>query len=1287
MTKKTPDLRALTDLVDQVATLDKAVQKVARATPATNTAIDGGRGIQVLGDDGEVLMRVAANGDGTATVQYPSGPVPATPDAPVVKGASGAAWVQYTGLYSGAPTPPADFAHVEVHVAPAGGVVSDDPDSPVEDDAQDDGADFTPGAGTLAGVITAREGGAMTVALDAGVWWVRLVVRTLAGQESAPSASVLVDVAAIIDDPAVAEAMAQLDTNLATAGEDIAAAQERLTQTEADLVAADARIDAVGQEVAQTGAELSTRLDAAKGDIADAEAALDNLATVRLPGIDTAIENARAEVDTKLGKVQADMLLIGPGELVPDPYFDGGGTYWNATTQVSTAAGMPGHKQGMAKSSNATGSSNMSIYFPSLRSGKLIPVVPGEVYEGYAWVYSTDGLTGLANVANSDYAGVNLQIYGYAENTTANGETGTRPLIGPTGSVSPTFPKGQWVKVGGQFTVPANTNYISPILTVYFPATAQAFTGQVYVGHISIRKAVGSTLIENGAVKAQQVDAQSVGAAVGDFIKLRVSQLVGDNATLDVAAVNQLFAGIFASNKITTDLLQVGSMANLYPDDNLQTPQGGAVRWAPDGGTGSAEVVDPTDAARRVVKAVPRGAAAANMACYFGQLRPEYMIPVNPGETYRITYEVMPGSSVSTGTTGMRVYCYTSRTGTNNNQASGTTNLNGLPVGVWTTVGGLFTIPDGIHYITPRPTIYFANNVASPSLEPWYMRPPKVVRAADAVLITDGSVTAPKITASEELSAKVGQFLELDVSKLVALSGTIDEAVINKLWLGILAVRDLIADAINGRVITGTTIQTDADDATGIKMSPAGLEVWSPEGDKTLSITAGRGVDFVGIWGSEDATVADDGSIVYPTGVAPEQVATIDYQGTIAGKSLSVEDGGSLNGAVLFNGDPLDPSALGVSYPGEFGPVVNGRALVGANIQGHVDVHPGATDRTAWLDAMPLGSVARAYRNMASVSTTNGETEILELNYNNVSSRAYKITVLPWSVYATGTSTYGYLKIYRKVGARPTMTDADLMLTKAVRNQSGVSMMMDMGGVFYDLSSVGGNVYYLFTFEASAGTLTVFGSAANGGGFRALVEDMGLISDDRGTDRTGFRSNGSTPPAPKPTEPPKPPPEQQYTTTVASNWYGTYWVGNGNGLNSGISGVKVAQGRPPGVGYNMRGLIGFPSVTATLSGATVKKVEVYVYASHWYSSAGGVLSIGTHGATSKPSTYATNSGIVQTQKLAKPEGRWVTLPSSVWAGIKSGTIRGIQIYDTSTAASHYGYLDGSKSKLRITYTK
>lgn len=73
--------------------------------------------------------------------------------------------------------------------------------------------------------------------------------------------------------------------------------------------------------------------------------------------------------------------------------------------------------------------------------------------------------------------------------------------------------------------------------------------------------------------------------------------------------------------------------------------------------------------------------------------------------------------------------------------------------------------------------------------------------------ILDESVTAPKIVASEELWAKLGQFVEIRAEQLHA-------------------------DALNGRVITGTTLQTSGGQG---KWSDAGLSIEAPDGESLVN--------------------------------------------------------------------------------------------------------------------------------------------------------------------------------------------------------------------------------------------------------------------------------------------------------------------------------------------------------------------------------------------------------------------------------------------------------------------
>lgn len=480
----------------------------------------------------------------------------------------------------------------------------------------------------------------------------------------------------------------------------------------------------------------------------------------------------------------------------------------------------------------------------------------------------------------------------------------------------------------------------------------------------------------------------------------------------------------------------------------------------------------------------------------------------------------------------------------------------------------------------------------------------------------------------------------------------------------------LEADAVDGMVITGATIQTDRADDVGMKLDNAGLRAYGPEGGQPV------------------AEIRPDGGTVYQVSdpATGEVLGGIDSEGGVSGQSITIANESRFDGAVVIGGDALHDSAYGVNTPGDLGPVILGRSLIGTGFQGYFDAHPRVTERTSWLDALPFGLVARGYRDITGTAITNREQEVLELRYPGNSSRGYKITVLPWSVYQQGGS-YLALNIYRTTdGTRPTMRDEDRFIRKIIKNETSNYLIRDLGGTFYDLANSTGIVRYLFTFEATDGRAQVFDFS--GGGFRVFVEDMGLLVSDSGVNRTGSRDNAGSTPAPS--NPPEPDPVKSYTDTISASWWQAYTGDNSQATHSTYSGA-AAQGRTPYAPGNgvMRGLVGFPSQASRLSGATVKKIEVYVYAKSWHASAGGTAVLGVHGHGSKPGSFSATTNDVKRQKLKRPEGRWITLPSSVHAGFKSGSLRGVSFYPPSgsTSTEYYGIFTGNKTKLRITYDK
>jgi hypothetical protein len=161
--------------------------------------------------------------------------------------------------------------------------------------------------------------------------------------------------------------------------------------------------------------------------------------------------------------------------------------------------------------------------------------------------------------------------------------------------------------------------------------------------------------------------------------------------------------------------------------------------------------------------------------------------------------------------------------------------------------------------------------------------------------------------------------------------------------------------------------------------------------------------------------------------------------------------------------------------------------------------------------------------------------------------------------------------------------------------------------------------------------------------------------------------------------------KKTYTKTVSGSWGRSFKIDGTTA--SGTLQNKAVQGY--GGGSFRMSMIGFPSIISDLSGATVKKIEVYLYFEHWWNNSGGTASIGYHGATSAPSTWNGSYANLQRSGIPKPGGVWITLPSSTHASWKSGAYRGVTLRapSDSTSSTYYGYANPGACKLRYTYVK
>lgn len=185
------------------------------------------------------------------------------------------------------------------------------------------------------------------------------------------------------------------------------------------------------------------------------------------------------------------------------------------------------------------------------------------------------------------------------------------------------------------------------------------------------------------------------------------------------------------------------------------------------------------------------------------------------------------------------------------------------------------------------------------------------------------------------------------------------------------------------------------------------------------------------------------------------------------------------------------------------------------------------------------------------------------------------------------------------------------------------------------------------------------------------VEDIGPLPTERGQVAGGATA------------------KQQITTDWAASWSRS-WRADGTTISyddplyQGLKETGDVLGRQVSA-------VGFPNVTTTLSGATIEKVLIYLYAEHWANATGGVANLQYHAATTEPASAPGGISIGTIAYSARGQGIWIDLTK--WkTQIQNGTFRGLKLVAPDDLPINYGRFTGANGaienpKLKIVYTK
>jgi hypothetical protein len=331
------------------------------------------------------------------------------------------------------------------------------------------------------------------------------------------------------------------------------------------------------------------------------------------------------------------------------------------------------------------------------------------------------------------------------------------------------------------------------------------------------------------------------------------------------------------------------------------------------------------------------------------------------------------------------------------------------------------------------------------------------------------------------------------------------------------------------------------------------------------------------------------------------------------------------------------------------------------------------------------------------------DTGLIELAFTAVEGRMYRVVARSQfdfnggtgnqvlenrvTVAATATTLNG-CTIWSPTGASPKTTDPAFCRHFGVYYDGGgtdgttttegiIVCSADAGGQYSSTTALApGDHRILWVATQHSGNATGWGMRNYGPTQSSdfYVEDIGPAIPEGGVYNTGGAAVTAV---------------KTYTKTYKATWSRRFG-------NAGYTDGAMYQGYYSSTWGTQKSMVGFGTQPYTDMGSTAKvsKVEIYLYANHWYYNGGGTAHIGVHTQTSAPTSNVSSNNLT-VSSWPVGAGKWVTLPSSWnsgWNG--AGPYRGVTLggdLGSSTSKTYYGIFDGvgdsHPPQLRITYTK
>lgn len=858
--------------------------------------------------------------------------------------------------------------------------------------------------------------------------------------------------------------------------------------------------------------------------------------------------------------------------------------------------------------------------------------------------------------------------------------------------------------------------------------------------------AVTTAKLDALAVTAEKIASLAITTAKLDALAVTTDKLAVNSVTATKIAAGVIEATHIKAGALTADRLTVGLTGML--GQRFYDAGENAALWKIGGSSvaTAAEAANLTTVS--VADAQSGGTVMRAVGSVSGLWRPDFLIPFDPNLTYRVSATVRQ-TEAGADTAQQRFYlgvvgiAADRSTLVSSSGAAATTSAHyvgatGMPLtagGGWQRVTGYLkgyapagtngtsntrsqpTNPGVLHasarYISP--VLYLNYQFGTGTAEVDMVTIEAVeTGVVNSVNIADGAVTASKLIAGGVGPAQLGVGTDGNIIADPSFEGDVSaQRVAGQANWSIVTPGNGTAKAL--QVNAAAASATSRGLTLAVQPAVPGTKVW-------LSIDYLASADWVGtsLWlyaqwqdasgtvlGNAELTTATDGTALgtwttlsgIPALAAPANTAQVrvavatnnSSAGTVRFDNVacrivmaSATAGGraelSPQGLQLFDSAGEEAVALVTGRPNYLTLSAAGVPVATVDQEGKAGFQSlavvegltlGGDELTTILDQRPRGIISYGYPT-STVTSTGTEIGYFELPATIEAGRMYRFKFQAVADYDSSFSGWAQI-LLRDGGASSPTINSPMLHHMVIHPSPGDYWTVELE--FVAPASVIGEGYHRFLLsfvnrEGAAGQTFELGLLATGRRNYFLIEDIGSELPPTGVHNTGGGSSA--------------PPIVQYTKTYPATWSGSY---SSRGSYNSYFGNSCYQGYYSSTNGMQASLIGFSSALASdLSGATIRKAEVYLYFDHWYNNSGGRAVIKAHNHASRPSTFSCDAEY-RTISWAKNAGKWVDITSV----FDSSRWRGIALDPNTSGLTYYGRARGygqtNPPKLRVTYTK